>query len=211
MRVKRVVAALRSRPVAKVPSKAMDTKTATLRYLMFGLLPGWFVPGVLDWLQHRRTDIEHTAGTRESLIHLLMMAEVGGPIALALLCEINPLVLVVIGAAIAAHEATALWDVSTAQASDRTVTPWEQHLHSFLESLPFMATAALTCLHWEQVRALLTGVRRRDAWRLRLKQPRLPGGYLASVAGAIAGLIALPYGEELYRCVRAARRGMGEE
>jgi len=209
MRVRRVVTALRARPVVRVPGRATDTESATLRYLMFGLLPAWFVPGLLDWIQHRRTDIEHTAGTRESLIHLLMMAEVGGPIALALLCEINPLVLVIIAAATTAHEATALWDVSTAEASDREVTPWEQHIHSFLEALPFMATAALTCLHWEQLRALLSGVRQRDAWRLRWKRHRLPGGYLASVAGAIAGLIALPYGEELYRCVRAARPATG--
>ncbi|HEX3792103.1 MAG TPA: diguanylate cyclase/phosphodiesterase [Pseudonocardiaceae bacterium] len=207
MRVRRIVGALSAKPVLKVPRRAGDTQSATLRYLMFGLLPAWFVPGVLDWLQHRRTDIEHTSGTRESLIHALMMAEVGGPIALALLCEINPLVLVVIAGAIAAHEATALWDVSTAEASDRAVTPWEQHLHSFLESLPFMATAALTCLHWEQVRDLLAGARRRDAWRLRLKEQRLPGGYLASVAGAVAGLIMLPYGEELIRCVRAGEVG----
>jgi hypothetical protein len=197
---------MRQRPVVRVPSRVRDTESATLRYLMFGLLPAWFVPSVLDWIQHRRTDIEHTAGTKESLIHLLMMAEVGGPIALALLCEINPLVLVIIAAAIAAHEATALWDVSTAEASDREVTPWEQHIHSFLESLPFMATAALACLHWEQLRALVTGARRPGAWRLRWKEYRLPGGYLASVAGAIAGLVALPYGEELYRCVRAGRR-----
>jgi hypothetical protein len=201
----RVVKAILSGPVIKVPGRAKDTESATLRYLLFGLLPCWFVPAALDWWQHRRTDIEHTAGTRESLIHLLMMAEVGSPLMLALLCEINPLVLVIIAGAIAAHEATALWDVTTAEASDRSVTPWEQHLHSFLESLPFMASAALACLHWDQLRALLAGSRSADAWRLRPKQYRLPAGYLGSVAAAIAGLVALPYGEELYRCIRAAR------
>jgi hypothetical protein len=56
------------------------------------------------------------------LIHLLMMVEVGVPLTLALLCEVNPLVLVVIVAAIAAPEATALWDVATAAASDRPLT-----------------------------------------------------------------------------------------
>lgn len=184
---------------------ATDVRSATLRYLMFGLLPAWFVPGVLDWWQHRRTHIEDTSGTKESLIHSLMMAEVGGPIVLALLCDVNPLVLVTIGGAIAAHEATALWDVRTAERSDRPVTPWEQHIHSFLESLPFMAAAALTCLHWDQLRALARGPRGSAAWRLRRKRPPLPRGYLGTVAAAITGLVALPYGEELYRCVRAAR------
>lgn len=203
LRANRIVRAITARPVLRVPRRATDVETATLRYLLFGLLPAWFVPGVLDWWQHRRTDIQHTSGTRESLIHSMMMLEVGGPLALALLCEVNPLLLVIIAGAIAAHEATALWDVRTAQDSGRTVTPWEQHIHSFLESLPFMATAALACLHWDQLRALAQGAHERDAWRLRWKRNRLPAGYLGAVGGAIIGLVALPYGEELTRCLRA--------
>lgn len=199
----RVLRTALDRPVLRVPSRASDVDSATLRYLLYGLLPAWFVPGLLDWWQHRRTDIEHTAGTRESLIHSLMMAEVGTPLALALLCEINPLVLTVIAGSIAAHEATALWDVHTAQAGGRTVTPWEQHLHSFLESLPFMGAAALSCLRWDQLRVLLLGTRGRDAWRLRLKRNRLPAGYLGPIGAAILGLVVLPYAEELLRCRRA--------
>lgn len=207
----RAIRALLAGPPGRLPvRRASDVRVATLRYLLFGLLPAWFVPGVVDWLLHRRTDIEHTAGTRESLIHSLMMLETGGPIALALLCEINPLVLVIIAASIGAHEATALWDVRTAERSGRTVSPVEQHVHSFLESLPFMATAALTCLHWDQLRMLVRGVRGSRAWGLHWKRPALPAPYLASVAGAIALLVALPYGEELYRCVRAARRPAGD-
>ncbi|MYW94177.1 diguanylate cyclase/phosphodiesterase [Amycolatopsis rubida] len=188
----------------RIPDRASDVETATLRYLLYGLLPAWFVPGLLDWWQHRRTRIEDTAGVRESLIHLLMMAEVGLPIALALLCEINPLVLTIMAATIAAHEATALWDVKTAVDSSREVTPIEQHIHSFLESLPFMGTAAIACLHWKDARELLHAGDRRGAWRLQLKRHRLPGGYLAAIAAAVGGLIAVPYGEELRRCVRTA-------
>ncbi|WP_405561795.1 hypothetical protein [Streptomyces canus] len=40
----------------------------TTRYLLYGLLPGWFVPGLADWVMHRHTRIEDTAGTKESLI-----------------------------------------------------------------------------------------------------------------------------------------------
>ncbi|MET9266615.1 hypothetical protein [Amycolatopsis sp. NPDC004079] len=111
-----------SRSRLRIPERASDTETATLRYLLYGILPAWLVPGLLDWWQHRRTRIEDTAGVRESLIHLLMMAEVGLPITLALLCEINPLVLTIMAATIAAHEATALWDVKTAVESDREVS-----------------------------------------------------------------------------------------
>ena len=186
----------------RMPDNVTDVESATLRYLLYVLLPAWFAPGVLDWWQHRRTDIQHTAGIKESAIHLLMMAEVGVPVTLVLLCEINPAVLTAMAVAVAAHEATALWDVQTAVDSGREVGPVEQHIHSFLESLPFMGTAAIACLHWKQVRQLLNA---EGAWRFQWKMHPLPGTYLAGVAAAIAGLIALPYGEELLRCVRAAR------
>jgi hypothetical protein len=201
----RLKTAVRRRPLLRVPARALDVESATLRYLMYGLLPAWFVPALLDWRQHRRTDIEHTSGTRESLIHALMMAEVGLPVAVALTCEINPAVLVLIAGALAAHEATALWDVTTAVESGRDVRPWEQHIHSFLEAMPFMATSALLCLHWEQVHALLLRSRDPRSWRLRWKARRLPASYLASVGVGIAGAIVLPYGEELLRCARASR------
>ena len=90
----------RSRPLLRIP------EGATLRYLLYGLLQAWFVPAVADWWQHRRSDIEHTTGTRESLPHALMMTEVGVPVAVALLCEVNPLVLTIMLAAVAAHGAT---------------------------------------------------------------------------------------------------------
>jgi hypothetical protein len=153
----------------RIPERVND-ETALLRYLMYGLLPAWLIPSLLDWNQHRRSRIEVTSGTRESLIYLLMMAEVGLPLTMVLVCEVNPLVLSTIAASIAAHEATALWDVSTAEDSGREVTPFEQHVHSFLESMPIMAASALGCLRWRQVRDLLDGARSRDAWRLRWKQ-----------------------------------------
>lgn len=196
----------RVRPRMRIPDQAHDAETALLRYIMYGVLPAWFIPGLLDWNQHRRTRIEQTSGTRESLIHLLMMTEVGVPLTLCLLCEINPLVLTTIFGSIAAHEATALWDVSTAEHSGRRVTTWEQHVHSFLESMPIMAASALCCLRWRQVRELLRGVRNPDAWRLRWKQERLPTGYLAAIGAAVVGTIVVPYGEELLRCVTTTDR-----
>lgn len=67
-----------------VPRPGDDVADATTRYLLCGLLPGWFVPGLADWMMHRRTRIENTSGTKESLIHALMMTEVGIPIAMTL-------------------------------------------------------------------------------------------------------------------------------
>ncbi|MFJ8079693.1 diguanylate cyclase [Streptomyces sp. NPDC096205] len=185
----------------------VDVGDATVRYLLYGLLPSWFVPGLADWLMHRRTRIEETTGTKESALHSLMMAEVGVPIALTLRYEVNPLLLTVQLAGAAAHEATALWDVRMATHSDREVRPIEQHIHSFLESLPFGALSALLCLHADQVKSLLRGGRgNRDAWRLVRRKPPLSRAYIAGIAAAVGTCVLLPYGEELLRCLRAARR-----
>ncbi|MEV5147911.1 diguanylate cyclase [Streptomyces sp. NPDC052727] len=184
----------------------VDVGDATTRFLLYGLLPGWFVPGLADWAMHRRTRIEDTTGTKESLIHSLMMAEVGLPIALTLRYEVNPLLLSVQLGAAAVHEATALWDVRTAVRGDREVKPVEQHIHSFLESLPFGGLASLMCLHADQVRSLLRGGRGDpDAWRLVPRRRPLSPGYLAGIGLAIGVCVLLPYGEELARCRRAAR------
>ncbi|CAM5303653.1 hypothetical protein GCM10010345_34260 [Streptomyces canarius] len=164
------------------------------------------MPGLADWAMHRRTRIEDTAGTKESLIHSLMMAEVGLPIALTLRYEVNPLLLSVQLGAAAVHEATALWDVRTAVHSDREIKPVEQHIHSFLESLPFGGLVSLMCLHADQVRSLLRGGRGDpDAWRLVPRRRPLSPGYLTGIGLVVGACVLLPYGEELARCRRAAR------
>jgi hypothetical protein len=64
------------------------------------------------------------------------------------------------------------------------------------------ARHALLCLHWDQVPRARRHPGDREAWRLRPRRRRLPGRYLAAIAAGIAGLIALPYAEELWRCAR---------
>jgi hypothetical protein len=197
------------RPVLRPAADASDVEAVTIRYLMYVLMPAWFIPGFADYLIHRRTKIESTSGVRESAIHSLMMGEIAIPVTLTLLFETNAAVLAAAAAATGVHEATAIWDVRAAVNGGREVPPVEQHLHSFLESLPIMATAALCCLHWDQVAKLRTKAGRRESGRLRLRRHPLPPGYLAAVAAGVACLIAAPYGEELWRCVRAGRRQLG--
>jgi hypothetical protein len=181
------------------------TDKAIQRYLLYGLLPAWFVPGILDWALHRRTRIEDTAGTRESVIHALMMGEVGVPAAAALVLEVNPPLLALMAGAAVVHEATAAWDVRTAEDSPREVSQFEQHVHSFLETLPFTALSVIACLHWDELRELFRGDDP-GRWKLRRKDPPLPAGYLAGIGAAITALVAVPYGEELLRCLRAGKR-----
>jgi len=149
---------------------------------------------------HRRTVIERSSGLRESLIHSLMMAEISVPVVLVLLCEVNPAVLALCASAGLVHEGTAVWDVRAAVDGGREVRPAEQHIHSFLESLPFIAISALLCLHWDQVADPA-----RWGGRPRLCARRLPVPYLAAVAAGVTGLIAAPYAEEALRCARQAR------
>jgi hypothetical protein len=63
------------------------------------------------------------------------------------------------------------------------------------------------CLHGDQVKSLLRGGRGdRNAWRLVPRRPPLSRTYIAGIAAAIGACVLLPYGEELLRCRRAARR-----
>ncbi|MET9646353.1 diguanylate cyclase [Streptomyces syringium] len=196
----------RDRPALRIPPGADDVENASRRFLMYGVLPLWFVPAVADWVMHRRTRIEETSGVRESAVHALMMTEAGIPVVAALVAKVNPLVLSLMGGAAVAHGATALWDVTIAT-HDREVRPVEQHIHSFLEVLPLSAAAFTACLHWDKVRAGLPNGKgaAADDWKLVPKEQPLPAVYLASVGAAVGLFIALPYAEEMLRCVRARR------
>jgi hypothetical protein len=192
----------RSGPALRIPRGADDVENANRRFLLYGVLPLWFVPAVADWVMHRRSDIEHTSGVRESAVHALMMSEAGVPVVAGLTAKVNPLVLSLMGGAAVAHGATALWDVSLAT-SKREVRPVEQHIHSFLEVLPLTAAAFTTCLHWDQVREAMRGGGRADDWKLVPKERPLSTGYLTAIAAGVGLCVALPYAEEMIRCIRS--------
>jgi hypothetical protein len=171
-------------------------------YLMYFLVPLWLLAGFADWLCHRGTDIEHNSGAAESALHLVMLAEMGVPATMALFLEVNALVLTTALVAFVLHEATALWDVSYAT-SRRRVTPFEQHVHSFLELTPLMALSCLAFLHRDQLQGIWGGG---ADWELRLKSQPLPAAYIGAVLGAIAVFQVVPYVEELWRGLRARHR-----
>jgi hypothetical protein len=177
---------------------------ATRRALQWFVMPVWIGAGLGDWWCHRRTDIEHTAGVQESIVHAAMMLEAGLPSMLGLFCEVNAGVLALTYGTLAVHEVTAIVDVAYADGR-RAVTPTEQHVHGFLERVPLMASAFLTVLHWDQARAVL-GRGENAEWRIKRKRRPLSTRYRAGVLAAVAGLVALPYGEELARCLRARER-----
>jgi hypothetical protein len=173
--------------------------------LLYFIMPVWFLAGLADYLCHRATDIEHTAGPKESLLHLLMFAEIAIPLLMCLFFEINALVFAVMIAGFIAHEATALWDVSYA-IEHRYVSPIEQHVHSFLEMIPLMAGAFVAVLHWPQFLALFGFGSEPARFTLELKQQSLPIAYIVAVLGAALLFELLPYLEELWRGMKARVR-----
>lgn len=184
--------------------RTVGVDQASRRVLLYFVVPLWLGAGFLDWIRHRRTRIESTAGTRESMIHALMMTEAGLPALMGLFLEVNAGVLLAATLALIAHEATAVWDVAYAE-SRRRVTPTEQHIHSFLEVVPVMAVSFLTVLHWDQAGALVGAGDEPADFALRPKRSPLPRPYMAGVLAAIVAFGLLPYAEELWRCYRVDR------
>ena len=144
-------------------------------FLLFVVLPAWLGPGLLDWWFHRRTHIEEPAngGTRESLLHSAMFAEAGLPLLLATAFEMNPLLIALMTGAAASHEATAMLDVRLALNSRRNVSQWEQHVHSFLEVMPFWIVPLMVLLNRPMT----------DRWSLTRRASVLSKQDLALVAG----------------------------
>lgn len=79
----------------------------TALILMYFIVPIWYLAGVADWMCHRATNIQTTSGPKESLIHLLMFAEVGLPLLAAIFLDVNALIIAFMIAMFLLHEATA--------------------------------------------------------------------------------------------------------
>ena len=173
----------------------------TVAALMYFVLPLWLVAGFTDYLCHRAAHIEDNSGPKESAIHLLMFAEMAVPTLAAIVLEINSLVFAIMIVSFMLHEATALWDVSYANAT-RGISPFEQHVHSFLEMLPLMGLVMIATLHWEQFLALFGLGHEAARWDLALKERPLPWPYVLTMLTAVLLFEVLPYLEELARTVR---------
>ncbi|ESY66903.1 diguanylate cyclase [Mesorhizobium sp. LNHC232B00] len=169
---------------------------------MYFILPLWLLAGFADWLCHRASHIETTTGAKESLIHLLMFVEVGIPLLAAMFLDINALIIAGMLVAFLVHEATAMWDVRYATTA-RTVTPVEQHVHSFLEMIPLMGIIIVISLHWGQFLALFGLGSESARFNLVWKSEPLPVTYIVTMLVIILLFEFLPYIEEFVRGLRA--------
>jgi hypothetical protein len=148
----------------------------------------------LDWYFHRRSHIEkpENGGLQESVIHSAMFAQAGIPLLLSVVFEMNPLLIALMTGAAAAHEMTAIGDVRLALDSQREVTQAEQHVHSFLEVMPFWVVPLMALLHEPSTKR----------WRLTRRGSAFRGRDLGWVVAAVLFGGVAPYSEELLRCWR---------
>ncbi|RZL87702.1 MAG: diguanylate cyclase [Variovorax sp.] len=168
--------------------------------LMYAVLPLWLASGVVDWALHRRSAIETTSGTRESALHVLMLAELGIPVLAVLWLEINAGVLALCVAGFVLHELTVYADLRWS-VTRRNISPLEQMVHSAQEMLPLVGLALLAVAHWGQAQALIGSGAGSADFAPRLKSVPIPGAYLVSALAGSAVVAAL-YLEELARCLR---------
>jgi hypothetical protein len=57
--------------------RIMDTALITQNVLLYFILPLWLAAGFADYLCLRAAHIETTSGAKESLLHLVQLAEMG--------------------------------------------------------------------------------------------------------------------------------------
>jgi hypothetical protein len=183
----------------------MTTAEVTRGFLLYFLLPLWIVAAMADWVCHRASRIEETSGTKESLIHTLMLAQAGVALILGLLLQIDSLIIALMIIAAVAHQLTAMWDVRYA-VTGRILVPLEQSIHSFLDMIPLMAVSFVIILHWPDFLALIGLGSGPADFSLRWKVGPVPSvEYTAIFLAASCLLVEVPYMEELLRCMRVDR------
>jgi len=174
---------------------------------MYAVMPVWSVAGFLDWLWHKQTRIETTSGVKESILHLVMMAEAGVPILTGMFLEVNAGSLALMATGWLLHEATVAWDVKYT-ISRRKIYTREQLTHAYMESIPFDIVATFAALYPEQALALLGIGPEKPDFKLRYRKKPIPLKDFAIIVAGMGLVSGVPHLEELWRCYRAKRKGL---
>lgn len=174
--------------------------------LLYVVAPIWILAGLADFSCHRAMRIEETAGVRESLLHLAMLAQIGVAAASPLLLQPTAAVLVMMLLACLAHEATTCVDLAYA-ASTRPIPWFEQWVHGLQQALPWAWLAGWSLVAAPQVLALLGLADGTPDWGLRPRRPRLSTGYPSGFFGGAGLLVVAPFCYEWWRCRQARHCG----
>lgn len=178
-----------------------DSRHLLINLILYGLLPLWGIAGFIDWCCHRATKVESTSGLKESLIHSLMGIQLGIPIILCLLFEVNVLVLLICVAMWLLHEVVAHWDVYYATPR-RHISIWEVHVHNYMATVPLYLLMLIVILNWDVAVKAVT-FDWAGQFRLHPLEQRPGGGaYLPAYLAFMIALCVFPYLEENIRCLR---------
>jgi hypothetical protein len=179
-----------------------DTARLLEQLLVRVMLPLWMLAGLADWACHRVQRIEHSAGLKESWLHLAMLVELGAGIVAALALQPTAALLAVLLMACIAHELTTWWDIAYASAQ-RGIPPYEQWVHSIQIALPWACRVTLMVAHRDQALALAGLGDAAVDWRLRPRDSPLPAWGWAAVLLGSAFFVVLPLWQEHLRCKAA--------
>lgn len=163
-------------PAPVPPAEALDR--AMRDVVAYGLLPVGAIAGLADWLLHRRMDIQHTAGAKESVMHIVMSGQAAMPGLALLLLETNPRSLALMAAGLLSHEATMMADLRYAIAR-RPVPPVEQKMHGIQNMVPAVPLAMAAASYLARRRE---GMEPEPALRFRRD---IPSAHLAVIAAAM--------------------------
>lgn len=160
----------------------------------------WLLAGCADFRCHRRSDLPHTSGLAESLLHVLQMGLMG-TLVLAWLAARPFLPLLALSALLVlAHALAGYADTRTAWGR-RPVTPLEQHIHSVLDAAPW---AALGIAAYGQGAAALA-----RGWTWEWRAPLPPAWVWIAVLLPALLLCMVPLLAELAAAWRARARRAG--
>ena len=152
--------------------------------------PLWLLAGFLDYLLHRRSDIESTSGHKESWFHVLQFAVLAVPMLLVTCFQFTPLVFAAVLAFLLAHTLLAHADVTYTEGL-RRISPLEQLVHAFMIVLPLAAAGILAAMHWGDIESL--------PWTLLPRDPPLRLPTAALLLGSFFVLGGVPVLEEFLR------------
>lgn len=168
-----------------------------LGFLAWALYPAWLLAGAADYIAHRRSDIAHTSGTAESWLHVAQLICIAAAFVPAVLFEITAGIWIWMLAAVLLHSALAYVDVNYTDGR-RYISPFEEHVHGFLDVIPLVAVGLLGVINWPQISA--------GEFEAAVKAAGDDGIGNRVLLLSFAILAGVPVVEELIRALRARPR-----
>jgi hypothetical protein len=176
----------------------MDPRSMLLGFVIWVLYPAWLLAGAGDYFAHRQTDIARTSRSTESWLHLAQLTCIAAAFVAAVLFEITLAVWIWMLAAVVLHSLLAFIDVSYTDGR-RFISPFEQHVHGYLDVIPLVAVALLGIANWPQIAA--------GGLELTARDPSTQGQSL--LLWSFGVLAVVPTIEELIRTLTVASRPSG--